>query len=198
VEVAMTAMAMRQPLVARGRRALLLSAAVLALVAACYVCGPFVTLWRITRALDRDDLVALRGVIDWSAVRQGLKDDVTEGLIGMPQRTLVASNTLPPFGAGFLSGIAGTAIERAVTPEGLRQAADLLDPRPGPGVGVPLPTIVQAGFSSPTQFDIRVRVPCQDVDEGPLHLRLAFRTGLWQVVRVWVPQDLMDRAAARI
>jgi hypothetical protein len=135
----------------------------------------------------------LRGVIDWNAVRQGLKDDTAEGLLGMPQQALAASDTLPPFGAGFVSGIVATAVDRQVTPQGLLQAVRLL----GPGGAAPFPTIVAARFSSPAQFDLAVRVPCQDAGEEPLHLRLAFQTGVWRLMRVWIPQDLMDRAADR-
>ena len=59
------------------------------------------------------------------------------------------------------------------------------------------PSIVDAGFTTPTRFDLRVHLPCQGAEEPPLHLRLAFHAGSWRVVRVWVPQDLMDRAGAR-
>ena len=179
-----------------GRRRLpwLLAVAVLGL--AGYLGGPFLTLWRITRAMDRADLATLESVIDWPQLRQGLKDDVAEGVLGMPQETLVASNTLPPFGAGFVSGIACSQIDRAVTPAGLVQAARaaaggdaaLLFP-----ASLPFPTIVGFGLLSPLLFDLRLRLPGQEIGEDPLHLRLAFQGGVWRVVRVWIPQDLMDR-----
>ena len=183
----------------------------LLLFAACYAGGPFLTLWRISRALQSGNLATLQSLVDWPAVRQGLKDDIAEGIIGMPQRTLLASNTLPPFGASFISAIAATEIDRAVTPEGLLQAARLLDPpsgieasgteASGSEAGAPFPAppvaIVKARFSTPAQFDLDLRAPCQDPEEEPLHVRLAFSIGGWQVVRVWIPQDLMDRASSR-
>ena len=194
----MAATSDRSDRVARVRRAFrrgMLVVGVVVLLATCYVGGPFLTLWRITRALDRADLDALQTLVDWSAVRQGLKDDIAEGVIGMPVQTLVASNTLPPFGASFIAGIAGTAVDRAVTPEGLLEAARRLDPPPGPATAAPFPVIVAAGFCTPTQFDLHLRAPGQDADEEPLHVRLVFRAGGWQVMRVWIPQDLMDRAS---
>ena len=184
----MTAAAKRQAPVAKHRRAIVPSLAVLSalmLVAACYVGGPFLTLWRLTRALDRGDTAALGSLVDWDAVRQGLKDDIAEGVIGMPQETLLASNTLPPFGASFVSGIAGAEVDQTVTPQGLLQVTRQLDPPP-PG-GKPkasLPTVVAAGFMTPTQFDLRLRAPGQDAEEEPLHVRMVFRVGGWQVVRI--------------
>ena len=187
---------MQQGVAWRGRR--LRPAQVLALVlaifAACYAGGPFLTLWRITRALDSGNLAVLQGTIDWQDVRQGLKEDIADGLIGVPQKTLVASNTLPPFGSGFATGIVATEINGAVTPENLGRAAHTLGPPAGRAFG--LPDIVGAGFASPTEFDLRVRLPCQERGDPPLHLRMAFRGLRWQVVRVWVPQELMDVAAA--
>lgn len=171
-----------------------MSLAVLALFAAGYAGGPFITLWRINRAVNNGDLGTLQGAIDWNAVRQGLKDDTAEGLLGMPRHALEVSNTLPPFGAGFVNGIAASAVDRDVTPQGLVKAARLLDARSSPGGEAPFPAIVGARFASPARFDVSLRVPGQDADEEPLHLRLAFHTGVWQLMRVWIPQDLMDRA----
>jgi hypothetical protein len=173
-------------------------ASALLLGGACYVGGPFMTLWRLSRALDRGDVAALGSLVDWTAVRQGLKDDIAEGIIGMPQQTLVASNTLPPFGASFISGIAGAEVDQAVTPQGLLQVTRQFDPKlPGRTAEALRPNIVAAGFITPTQFDLRLRAPGQDADEEPLHVRLVFQAGGWRVVRVWVPQDLMDRASSR-
>jgi hypothetical protein len=138
----------------------------------------------------------LNSAIDWNAVRQGLKDDLAEGLVGLSPQMQLASNTLLPFGAGFATGIVASEVDAAVTPEALRHAAQMLDPPPAGGFG--MPAIVGANFHSLTGFDLRVRLPCQLADEQPLHLRMAFRDGSWQVVRVWVPQDLMELAAARI
>ncbi|CAH2604542.1 conserved protein of unknown function [Rhodovastum atsumiense] len=158
-----------------------------------YCTGPAVTIWRILQALQTGDVATLHATIDWPSVRQGLKDDVTEGLLGIPQKTQLASNTLPPFGAGFVSGIAASAIDREVSPEAMLEAArNLGDGSPARGAG--WPGILGFGLTSPTSIDVRLRAPGQDAGEQPLHLRFAFDHGTWRVVRVWIPQDLMDRA----
>lgn len=193
----MTSSALRQG-PSRGRnRVVPCSLAVLVLFAACYIGGPFLTLWRITQAVGSGDLAALQSLVDWDSVRQGLKDDIADGVIGMPQQTLIASNSLPPFGASFVSGIASSAVDRAVTPQGLLNASRLLDPMATGEAEPAFPAIVQAAFTAPTEFDLRLRAPCQDADEEPMHIRLAIHGGFWQVVRVWIPQDMMERAGSR-
>lgn len=169
----------------------------LLLVCTAYAVSPFVALWRISHAIDAGDTATLRAMIDWPAVRQGLKDDITDGIIGVPRETLVASNSLPPFGASFVSGIAASAIERAVSPQSLVQAARVLAPVESSAGGSSWPSIVGAGFASLSAFDMTVRAPCQEADEAPMRIRLEFRRGIWTISRVWVPQDLMDRADTR-
>jgi hypothetical protein len=180
-------------IVPRFRQVPSLSLVALALLAACYAGGPFVTLWRIGRALEAGDVAVLQGAIDWNAVRQGLKDDITEGLIGLPPQALASGTALPPFGAGFASALAATAVDRDVTPEALLRVAGARNP----AGAAPFAAIVGARFTSPLEFELRLRLPGQDAGEPPLHLRLALRAGGWRLVRVWIPQDLMDLAAAR-
>jgi hypothetical protein len=50
-----------------------------------YVASPYITLWRLATALRHGDARTLQAVIDWDAVRGGLKEDVSEGLVGLPQ-----------------------------------------------------------------------------------------------------------------
>jgi hypothetical protein len=198
LEVAMTATMVFQSRATGWRRSMTVACTAFALVlAALYVGGPFITLWRVTRAVEVGDPSPLRGLIDWNAVRQGLRDDVTEGIVGIPQRRLIASNTLPPFGSGFISGIAGSEIDHSVTPQALLEVSrQLHEGSAGDGFAL-FSAVVGARFTSPTRFELTLRVPCPDADnEQPLHVRLAFHRGLWRVIRVWVPQDLMDMAAS--
>ncbi len=59
-------------------------------------------------------------------MRDALKQDISDGIIG-PVQTQMAANTLPPFGASFVNGIADTAIDREVTD--LAAWAVLFNPR---------------------------------------------------------------------
>ena len=55
-----------------------------------------------------------------SSVREGIKEDICDSVFDQPSQ---ASGKLPPFGAGFVRGIASNAIDSAVTPEALASAA---------------------------------------------------------------------------
>lgn len=163
-----------------------------------YAAAPYVVVWHLSNALRQGDAMALRELVDWGAVRTGLKDDITNGLVGMGGGHLEgAGDFLPPFGASFVAGIAGSAVDHDVTPEHL--VAMLRQFQPADRVGGPAPPagVRQAFFETATSFLIEVRCPGQDADDEPLRLRLAISDGAWRVVRAWVPQDLLDQANSR-
>ena len=101
----------------RGGAALLSGIAVLTLA---YAAMPYVALWRLYAALNNGSAVELTALVDWQSVRDGVKQDIDDGIIGMSAPELVASNTLPPFGSGFAAGIAGNIIDRELTPEAVQ------------------------------------------------------------------------------
>jgi hypothetical protein len=177
-------------------------AAVVAVVTV-YVAMPYVTLWEIAGALQRGDVGALQSSIDWDSVRSGLKADISEGIVSgvfdadhsAPQ---LASNTLPRFGASFISGIAGSVVDREVTPQHLAAMMRQLAPAdPDAGFSMPLRGVEHAFFESPTSFLLTVRCPGQDPGDQPLRVRLEMEGGGWKVVRAWVSQDLVDLANSR-
>jgi hypothetical protein len=193
-----------------GRKTLL---SVLVLVCICYAAAPYVALWRMYRALSEEDAPSLARMVDWGAVRQGLKDDIAEGIIGMPATQMVASNGLPPFGSGFMSGIAGNVVDKEVTPQKVMVAVHSIQdgtgqPQQAPhaslmsalslaGTGDAPCHIDRAFFDSPTSFTIRIHAQGQDPDDPPLRVRFELRGLSWMLVRVWVPQDLMERVNFR-
>ena len=169
-------------------RVLLSAAAVTGLL---YVASPCVALWHMAGAMDRGDVATLEHCVDWTALRSGLKQDIADGLIG-PVSTQLASNTLPPFGASFISGIADSIIEHEVTASHLvemmhQSATD--EPMPNP-----LGLIDHAYFKSPTMFEVTLR---DEDDDTHMRVRLELRRWHWQVTRIWVPQDLIERVSQR-
>lgn len=159
-----------------------------------YAASPYVALFRLERALQQGDTARLEQRIDWASVRAGLKQDIADGVIG-PVQTQVASNSLPQFGASFMAGIADTMVERDVTPQNL--IAVMRQMRGGDG-GRGMPNCsVSASFDGPASFNVVVTTPEDEPDEGHLRLRLELEHGTWRVVRAWVPQDLVERAAQR-
>ena len=159
-----------------------------------YLASPYVALWRLSAALDAADTDTVAGAVDWDSVRQGLKQDIAEGVVGMPAAQMVSSNTLPPFGSGFFVGIASTFVDREVTPTQL--VVVLHDLSTTDTQGAPA-HIDGAFFDGPASFLVRIHAPGQDNDEAPLRVMLEWRGFGWKVTRAWVPQDLMDHVHFR-
>jgi hypothetical protein len=160
-----------------------------------YAASPYVALWRLEKALDAGDTATLERSINWSSLRTGLKQDIADGIIG-PVQLQAPANTLPPFGASFISGIADSAVEHDVTPQNLiaimrqMRAADTT------------PTSMfdcfrWAFFDSPTSFTVVVNTDSADGDDSTLRVRLELHGGTWTVMRAWVPQDMVERASQR-
>jgi hypothetical protein len=178
--------------------------AIVAILAA-YVAMPYVTLWQLADALERGDPGKLAALIDWDSVRTGLKTDISEGIVSgdfhttdAGPTTRLASSTLPPFGASFVSGIAGSVVDREVTPQHLAAMMRALAPdEKQTGFALPFMGVQHAFFDGPSSFILTVRCPGQAADDQPLRVRLAIRDGEWKVVRAWVSQDLVDLANSR-
>lgn len=162
------------------------------LLALAYMASPYVALMQLQAALERGDVVALERGVDWKTVRDGLKQDISDGVIG-PMQTQLASNTLPPFGSSFISGIMETSVDREVTPQNL--VAVMAQLQPADADANPFKRFDWAFFESPTVFTVTVHN--DDADEGHLRLRLELRDGRWMLVRAWVPQDIIERTSNR-
>lgn len=166
------------------------------LVMLAYALSPYIALWRLEAAVERGDTVALERGIDWRSVRDGLKQDIADGIIGPAQtQTQLTANALPPFGASFITGIADTAIDRDVTPQNL--IAVMRQMRPAEKSRNPFSCFAWAFFESPTAFTVTVRNEDDEGDESHLRLRMELHHGRWMLMRAWVPQDLVERASQR-
>jgi hypothetical protein len=149
---------------------------------------PYVTLYRLGQMVRGGDAAALQSMVDWAAVREGIKEDICDLVIDQPQQAQ-ASGELPPFGAGFVRGIATNAVDQRVTPEALVAVAQ----HPGPGRG-PQDEALQvswAFFISPSAFVVDLSSPGRAT---PIRLQLDLRRGAWQVTRVWLPVELLAEA----
>ncbi len=173
------------------RARLFISLAVLGIVLG-YMASPYVALCRLAASLDRGDRFAVERDVDWAAVKAGLKQDIADGIIG-PTSGALASNALPPFGASFASGLAETAVEHEVTPQNI--IAVMRQMQGGEAMPNPLTMLEHAFFETPTSFLVSIRNT--DEDDGHLRLRMVLQEGHWRVVRAWIPQSLIERAAQR-
>jgi hypothetical protein len=163
----------------------------LAIFAMGYVVSPCVALWRVADALQTGDVATLEQSVDWAALRNGMKQDMADGIIG-PVSTQFSANSLPPFGASFITGIAGNIIDREMTASNL--VAMVHQDHGDDAMANPINMIEHAFFKSPTVFQVVLRD--QD-DEGHLRLQLELQGTHWRVTRAWIPQDLIERVAQR-
>jgi hypothetical protein len=171
-----------------GMRAKWPLAAIVLSVAVGYVAYPYLTLYRLGSALQGADAATLESLVNWPAVREGIKEDVCD--LAADDPTPKTRSALVPFGTSFLRGIASNAIDRAVTPEALL-AATSSSPLPASrparhGADV---HVSWAFFDSPTTFMVSLHATGQ---AEPFKLEMDLRNGQWRVQRVWVPAELLQ------
>ena len=182
-----------------GKRLVL---SIIGLLAAAYLASPYVMLWQFAAALKRSDILTLDQLVDWQSVRQNLKEDIAEGIIGIPRADRAGTNLLPPFGASFISGIAGSEIDRQVTPQRLVSALRASKPTVTSGAqsdaaALPWSVIQWAFFSGPASFVLKVRMPEEDSDAPPVRIRFEIHHHHWKLVRIWLPQEVIEQVTNR-
>ena len=164
---------------------------VLPICLAAYLAWPCVTLYRLNTALQHRDLAALAAGVDWDSVREGLKEDIADGIMGDDAGAMQqATDALPPFGAGFVRGMAGNAVDRMVTPERLVAGVH----QSGQMAGV---WSMRGWFDSPTRFEVSMPPPGSGADAGAMRLQMDLvRNGwgfAWQVTGAYVPPAMFTR-----
>lgn len=156
-------------------------------VGVIYAAYPYVTLFRLGSAIRSADAATLESLVDWPAVREGIKEDVCDFAADDPDPK--ASAELPPFGASFMRGITSSAIDQAVTPQALLAATATLPVSPPPraprGADV---RVNWAFFNTPTTFMVSLQPPGH---ADPIKIEMDLRHGAWRVQRVWLPPELL-------
>ena len=155
-----------------------------------YVASPYVTLYRLNHAVRSGDAATLARLVDWSSVREGIKEDLCDVVADNPATTS-RNGQLPAFGASFARGIAANAVDRTVTPERLASAAN-----DGPAL---MPQggalhVDWAFFDGPAGFTVALVTHGQT---EPIRLQLQLQDGGWLVTRVWLPPAMLAQANAR-
>lgn len=160
--------------------------AIIIILGVVYFGSPYFTLYRLGTAVRSADAATLQSLVDWSAVREGLKEDICDMVLDEPS---APSNQLAPFGSGFVRGITGNLVDKAVTPELVVSLT-----RSTPSSRGADTRVRWAFFNDPTHFSINI------VAEGsaePIRVEMEFRHMRWQVRRVWLPNELLERANSK-
>ena len=167
------------------------------LAAACmaaYVVWPYMTLYRLRQALEQGNMPVLTEVISWHSVRDGLREDIVKSITGGTETQESDTSELPPFGSSFVRGMAGSELDRLLTPQQLAQAVQTETTM------VSAPVLRSAWFTGPTSFEAAIRLTSdtQQTDVIRLRLELGGRGLLphWRVTRAWVPANLIQQLAA--
>jgi len=160
-------------------------------VAFAYGIYPYVTLYRLGQAVRNGDAASLESMVNWDAVREGIKEDICDLVIDQPEAAKTGDQ-LPPFGAGFVRGIATNAVDSRITPQALVAATQQPAATTAPqGAAV---QISWAFFAGPAAFMVDLSAPGQDT---PIRLQMDLRDGCWRVTRVWLPPDLLGQNPER-
>jgi hypothetical protein len=149
-------------------------------------------LFRLGVAIRTADSATLERLVNWPAVREGIKEDVCD--LGGIGGSSAQAGSLPPFGASFVRGIAANAIDQAITPQAL-MAATVTSTRPAatpaPGADV---HVTWAFFDSPTTFQVSLQAPGQT---EPIRMEMDLHGGEWRIQRVWLPSELLTNNGSR-
>jgi hypothetical protein len=184
----------------RQGRSFAILAAVVCFAVAIYAVYPYVTLWRISNALQTRDGELLASFIDWPTLRENFR---SEFKVRVTARSM---NSEPDQSFGSIIGtaiglkIVDSVIDSLVTPEALRRWADSrrntsLSP-PAQSTGLQLDTLTSrdntlmshlsyAFFTSPTEFRVDIFEP-----KNQATFFLSFSNLSWKVTRLLWPDDL--------
>jgi hypothetical protein len=160
-------------------------------VGIAYGAYPYVTLYRLGSAIKAGDAGTLETLVDWPAVREGIKEDVCDLAADDPAPK--NGDELAPFGASFMRGIASNAIDQAVTPQALLAVASPPPSRKRPPTGADV-HVEWAFFDSPTTFTVSLLAQGQT---DPVKLEMDLKNGEWRVQRVWLPAELLAPSGSR-
>jgi hypothetical protein len=163
-----------------------------------YAASPYMSLYEMGRAVGQGDVRTLCNDIDWASVREGIKEDIADGMTGdaMPNASpaVAQSDDLPPFGESFVNNMAGNVVDRTVTPQHLAQTVTALR---AAGARPERPIVEQAHFDNPTSFTVALRAahaPATDTVRLRLNLIPVGWGMRWEVTRAWIPQTMLARS----
>lgn len=186
---------------------LVMTFAVLAGLATAYIAAPFVTAWSIREAVRSGDAAYLERAIDWPSVRLTLKPSLTELALNEASQSTASTASLWQRLKTYVgAGAVATAVDNAVTPEGLTRMFNMRKAYRTYVSGEPddasLPVtermkrtwarVKRAEFKSLTRFEVDMT---DKLDETRLYLaKLELTASGWMLKELRVRQ-LEDAAA---
>ena len=169
--------------------------AVLPVLAVGYIAYPYVTLYRLAHAVADGDSRALSGLVAWETVRDGVKEDICDAVMDLPEAGGPRETKLRPFGYSFVRGVAANVIDANITPEAIASVANSSNSavfHSQDGM-----KLTWAFFESPRRFGVAFGTRMAAGPESELRIRMELRRGTWVVTRVWLPVPMLMVANSR-
>lgn len=169
---------------------------VLLLLAGYYFASPFLAMQSFSAAIKGRDQARLERLVDFTAVREGLKSDLDSQVSARLQTDRkLRDSSLGALGALFAPMLVDKAIDSVVTPKGIVKLAgqDVLVGEPAekaePASAEPKTAKVTYRYTSLNRFEI-----VQPRPQGVITWELARRGPFaWKLVRVGLPPDLINQ-----
>ncbi|MBI2741663.1 MAG: DUF2939 domain-containing protein [Rhodospirillales bacterium] len=147
-----------------------------------YLAYPYVTLYRLDRALEDHDAGTVAELIDWTAVRERLKADVTSSLAIQAYGSSGAEAVGAAIALALTPYVFDPVTERVVSPSGL--IAWYSEARRSGQSSSLWEAISYAFFRTPTRFDVTLRM--NDPQYSNIGFEMRLQGMRWRVNRlVW-------------
>ena len=178
------------------------SAACLALALLFYVASPLTALFSVANGLRHEDVSALRGALDWRAVRLGLRTDFGGGGVPVSLASAKVSaddDELPGFGESFASTLVSRAVDNEVTPERMMAMLSRTDAS-GTGqanagmfaaVRSVLGRVERIAFLGPARFEAAIRMS-DDPSAPPVCVSMRLEHWQWKITQIHLPEQMFQ------
>ncbi len=182
------------------------SAACLALAILFYVVSPLTALFSVANGLRHEDVAALRGALDWRAVRLGLKTDFGGGVpVSLASaKVSAADDELPGFGESFASTLVSRAVDNEVTPERMMAMLSRTDAnengqdgagRNGAGMLAAVRSmfgrVERVTFLGPARFEAAIRMS-DDPSAQPVCVSMRLEHWQWKITQIHLPEQMLQ------
>ncbi len=180
-------------------RAAAVSATCLALALLFYALSPVATLLSVANGLRHEDVAALRGALDWRAVRLGLKADFGGGLPVSLASAKVSSadDELPGFGESFANTLVSHVVDDEVTPERMMamlsrgDAGGIAQGGAVAAVRSVLGRVERVAFLGPARFEAAIRMS-DDPSVQPVCVSMRLEHWQWKITEIHLPEQMLQ------
>ena len=155
----------------------------------------------VANGLRHEDVAALRGALDWRAVRLGLKADFGGGLpVSLASaKVSPADDELPGFGESFASTLVSRAVDNEVTPERMMAMLSRTDTggvgQAGSGVVAAVRSVLgrveRVAFLGPARFEAAIRMS-DDPSAQPVCVSMRLEHWQWKITQIHLPEQMLQ------